>query len=255
MIDVHSHLLPGIDDGSRSVPQSVATIEQFARDGVTDVVLTPHLDASGVDSYGDDAVEERRETFDLLRPAVPHSPTLHLGFEIMLDRPLPSVAIGDRRFSLAGSRYYLVEFPYGVAPSAGLAVLKQMVQAGVTPIVAHPERYHSCDVAALVAWREAGAKMQLDGTAFTKNGDRARQAREYLEAGVGDLLAADNHGDQRSLATGAGFLRKRGFVEQAEILTVRNPLAVLEDREMEAVPALRFKSGWVKRIRRVLEQE
>lgn len=252
MIDLHSHLLPGIDDGSRSVEQSVAILRQFAEDGVTDLVLTPHLSATDMERHGEDAVEERQEVFEQLEPVVSNPPVLHLGFEIMLDRPMPAIATDDRRYSLAGSRYYLVEFPYGVAPMAAAKALRQMVHAGVIPIVAHPERYYQCDVQTVRVWKEDGARIQLDANAFTKTGKRAHQAREYLEAGLADILAADNHGDRRSLVGGRRFLEQRGYEVQADLLTVKNPAVVLNDEEMEDVPAVRFRGSWVHRIRKTL---
>jgi len=252
VIDLHSHLLPGIDDGSRSVEQSVTILRQFAEEGVTDLVLTPHLRATDLELHGEDAVEERQEVFEQLEPVASNPPVLHLGFEIMLDRPMPAIVIGDRRYSLAGSRYYLVEFPYGVAPTGAAKALRQMVSAGVIPIVAHPERYYQCDVQAVRVWKEDGARIQLDANAFTKTGKRAHQAIAYLEAGLADILAADNHGDRRSLAGGRRFLEQRGFEVQADLLTVKNPAAVLNDEEMEDAAAVRFRGSWVHRIRKTL---
>jgi protein-tyrosine phosphatase len=253
MIDIHSHLLPGIDDGSRSAEQSVATLALFAADGVTDVVLTPHLSATDIDQHGEDAIDERAEVFAHLGSSVPNPPKLHLGFEIMLDRPMPALATGDRRYSLAGSRYCLVEFPYGVEPAAATKALAQMARAGVIPIVAHPERYYQCDVPALQAWKKEGARIQLDANEFTKSGRRAGQAREYLQAGLVDVLAADNHGDRRTLMGGRRFLEQRGFEAQADLLTVTNPAAVLHDTEMKEVPSVPRRGSWVNRIRRVLD--
>ena len=94
--------------------QSVAVLRDFAAAGITDVVLTPHVAASEMTNGGDEAVDRREAAFQRLMSEAPESPRLALGFEIMLDRPLPVLAGGDRRFSLAGSRYYLVEFPNSV---------------------------------------------------------------------------------------------------------------------------------------------
>lgn len=238
MIDLHSHLLPNIDDGSRSVEQSANVLTGFAEHGVSDVVLTPHIQSSVIDEHGEDIVEERRELFDILLDGVAERPSLHLGFEIMLDCPLPPIAIGDRRYALASSRYYLVEFPYGIAPSAATTALEQLCAAGVTPIVAHPERYPQCDVSSVATWRAAGARIQVDATTLTKGSPRGKQARSYVRAGLADVLAGDNHGDKRALRTGRDYLRTAGYHEHAELLTVANPGAVLSDEPMELVPEL-----------------
>ena len=84
MIDIHSHLLPGVDDGSPSIEVSVPVLERFRDDGVTMVVCTPHLNASQVGSAPYAAHVEILRT---LRAAAPAVPELRLGWEIMLDAP------------------------------------------------------------------------------------------------------------------------------------------------------------------------
>jgi len=114
MIDIHSHLLPGVDDGSRSLAQSVGVLKLLADAGITDIVVTPHLRAGEIAARGEAAILVRDERLAELKAAAPPGIRLHAGFEIMLDRPLPPEALGDRRYALAGSRYYLVEFPLSV---------------------------------------------------------------------------------------------------------------------------------------------
>lgn len=252
MIDLHCHLLPNIDDGSDSLEQSVAVLRNFAGAGVTDVVLTPHLSASAMSAVGETAVARRDQAFEGLRRVAPGSPRLTLGFEILLDQPMPTLTLGDRRFSLAGSRYYLVEFPLTVVPRFAATVLHQMARAGATPIVAHPERYDSCSPAAVREWREAGARIQVDATTLTRNHTRGRRARALLAAGLADVLAADNHGDHRSLQTAAQFLEERDCREAVYRLTQENPAAVLEDGVMQDVPPADVKESWPERVTRFL---
>ncbi|MDB4898798.1 MAG: hypothetical protein JWN53_606, partial [Gemmatimonadetes bacterium] len=84
MIDIHSHLLPGVDDGSPSIEASVAVLERFGTEGVECVVLTPHLSASRASHAPHDA---HRAILETLRAAAPTVPELRLGWEIMLDEP------------------------------------------------------------------------------------------------------------------------------------------------------------------------
>ena len=84
MIDLHSHLLPGVDDGARTVEQAVATLHEMARHGVTDVCLTPHLTAT----QAEHGVPPRHDTaFEALHAAAPRSPPHHPGAELRRDRP------------------------------------------------------------------------------------------------------------------------------------------------------------------------
>jgi protein-tyrosine phosphatase len=252
MIDLHNHLLPNVDDGSRSVDQSVDALRNFADHGVTDVVLTPHLRAGDVERHGEDCIDLRQEMLDILRPAAPAVPRLHLGFEIMIDRALPDAALVDRRYGLAGSRYYLVEFPLTVVAEFATHALERMARAGVVPVVAHPERYTAGTVAAVTAWRAAGARIQVDATTLTRRSERGRKARDLVEAGLADVLAADNHGDARVLRTGAEFLRRCGAGDLAELLTVRNPGAALADGDMVDPTAVRLTPGLLGALRRLV---
>ena len=250
MIDVHSHLLPGVDDGSRSAEQSVEVLSLLAAQGVTDVVLTPHVRASEIAADGVGAVAWRTEAFDRLRAVHAGAPELHLGFEIMLDLPLPDVVVGDRRFSLAGSRYFLVEFPYSVVPDFAVAVLGQIAEAGAIPLVAHAERYEGCLPAAVGVWREVGAKVQVDATTLTKPTDRGHRARQLIAQGLADIIAGDNHGNSRSIKTGVEYLEKRGAARQARLLANRNPAAILDDGDMVDVPAVVLREGVLERWKR-----
>ncbi|MCZ6917569.1 MAG: hypothetical protein O7I93_12390 [Gemmatimonadetes bacterium] len=252
MIDIHSHLIPAFDDGSRSVEQSGTVLRMFEQHGVQHVVLTPHVLASELATSTEEMVRRRDAAFAPLERLAVVTPRLHLGFEIMLDQPMAADVIGDRRVSLAGSRYYLVEFPYTVAPQFAQAVLSDLVRARTVPIVAHPERYEACSPRAVAAWRDAGARIQLDATTLTRVTDRGHRARELLASGLADVIAADNHGNQRSVKTGVEYLEKRGAGAQAELLAVANPRAVLEDQPMTAVPPVSLKEGLVNRWKRFL---
>jgi protein-tyrosine phosphatase len=256
VIDLHSHLLPAIDDGSQSEGQSVRTLSLLVQDGVTDVVMTPHLLASDIDRRGEEIIERRNLLLESLRRVAPQGTTLHAGFEIMLDALLSAYAVGDRRFALNGSRYYLVEFPPSLGPAPASAALSALVQQGAVPLVAHPERYHLCTVRDFGHWRALGAYLQVDATTLTRPTGRGDMARKLVQGGLADVLAADNHGDRRSLATGLHYLVGRGAQDQAHLLTRENPKAVLEDREMARVPAVALKlgigervSGWLREVR------
>ena len=255
MIDLHSHLIPGIDDGARTTEQSLRVLARFAADGVTGVVCTPHLSASQV-SHGiaETLIEERDRKLGALRTVADDGPALHPGFEILLDEPLPATAMGDRRLSLAGSRYYLVEFPLAVVGGFGDQVLYRMAQAGIVPVVAHPERYADCSPRLVARWREVGARIQVDATTITRASERGHRARQLLAAGLADVLAADNHGDGRSLASAAAFVREKAedAHEAIDLLTRRNPSAVVEDRDLAEVPPVRIDEGMLGRARRFL---
>lgn len=251
MIDLHNHLLPGVDDGSRSVEQSLRVLDSFAAQGVTAVCLTPHLLASEAES-GPPA--RHGEAFALLKAAAPAVPALHLGAEIMLDRPLPAMVAERRQVTLNGTRFVLVEFTRMVTFQAASAALAHVVQLGLTPVLAHPERYACCTPEVVRRWRALGAVIQVDATTLAGRRSRAQRAQELVSAGLADLLAADNHGDARSLAVPRDFLQAHGGALQAQLLLEANPAAILADGALQEVPPLALKPTLMARLRNILSE-
>lgn len=236
MIDLHTHLIPGVDDGSHTVEQSVEVLQKFARQGVTAVCCTPHLKASEVD---DAPCEEMDALLGDLVDAAPPSPSLHRGFEIMLDVPHPQFA--DRCLGLAGSRYVLVEFGRLVPADASVEVLVRIAAQGLIPVLAHPERYAACTPELAGRWREAGAALQVDATTLLAESRRGGRARKLLEAGCASIVASDNHGDARSVAAAVEWLHSHGGAMQAQLLAVDNPNSILHDLPLAPVPPLRIR--------------
>ena len=244
MIDIHSHLLPGVDDGAATVEASVQVLHRFARDGVSTVVCTPHLRATAAAAV---PLERYDETFAALAASAPPVPALLRGWEIMLDAP--GQPLDAPMLRLANSLAILVEFPRGGLPLAAGRELERLRETGVVPVVAHPERYLGCTAATVREWRAAGAVIQTDAMMLLGSGPMTALARDMLEEGLIDCLASDNHGDGRTLATARRWLEELGAVEQAELLTATNPGRVLADDPVLPVPPVRLDRGMLARLR------
>ena len=244
VIDLHTHLLPGVDDGSPTQENSVRVLERLAAEGVRELACTPHLAAS----RAHEAPVERNAALLLeLQAAVGERVRLHRGFEIMLDRPgmelrLPGLSLGN-------SRAVLVEFPHGPLPEGHTEELLRLRSGGVVPVVAHPERYGGMTLDIVRAWRDAGAVIQGDALLLLSTGAKALLARTMLEEGVYDILASDNHGDRRSLATVLLWLQEMKGGEQGRTLTEVNPARLLADAALEPVAPLRPGKGVWERLR------
>ncbi len=253
MIDLHSHLLPGVDDGSRTVEQSVKVLGELAAQGLTDICLTPHLKASQA-GKGPPAAHDR--AFEALTPAAPALPRLHRGAEVMLDRPLATSSPEQlRRVTLGGTRYILVEFPRMVALDTVTNALSRILDLDLVPLLAHPERYSCCSPDAVNRWRSLGAVMQVDGPTLTTRQTRGQRARDLVTHGLADIIAGDNHGDDRSMAQGRQFLLAQDAHEQAELLTRLNPGAILADGPLQPVPPMVIRTSWFQRLRGLLDRD
>ncbi len=248
MIDIHSHLLPGVDDGSPSIEVSLPVLERFGRDGVEVLVCTPHLHASEAEALPHDALRERLAE---LAAAAPPRPELVLGWEIMLDTP--GVDLTPRHLHLGYSTAALVEFPRMNVPSSAGEELFRIRSSGVVPVLAHPERYWGCTPEKVMEWRHAGAVIQMDAAMLLGRGNTAKLARELLELGLVDCIASDNHGDARSLAAARDWLMELAAEEQAQLLTHTNPGKLLASEAVIPVPPLSaIEGGMVSRLRELI---
>jgi protein-tyrosine phosphatase len=247
MIDIHTHLLPGVDDGSPSPEISIPVLERFASDGVQIVVCTPHLDASRAAHA---PYERHQEILAGLRAHAVMSPELRLGWEIMLD--VPGADLRDARFGLGGSSAVLVEFPRMMVPPNASEELFRLRMSGIVPVLAHPERYWGCTTERVEEWRRVGAVIQMDVAGLFASGPQASLALAMLEQGLVDVLASDTHGDNRALRPAREWLLEVGAAEAADLLTRRNAAHLLADQPIEPVPSVERRRGMLGRLKELL---
>lgn len=234
VIDLHTHLAPGVDDGARTLEGAVAVLTRFEAEGVHTVACTPHARASAA-ARGNLDGQRVRDAFDRLRAEAPPGVDLRLGREVMLDEPGVDLA-AHPALLLDGGPTVLVEFPHGPAPVAAGRELARLPAAGLRPILVHPERHAGATVAAVAAWRQAGVAVQVDATTLAADTPRGAAARALVAAGEADLLASDNHGDVRSLAVARDWLEARGERALADLLTRDNPARLLRGEAPVAPP-------------------
>lgn len=247
MIDIHTHLLPGVDDGSPSLDVSLPVLQRFAAGGVQVVVCTPHLMAS-------EAVHAPYNQYLLilagLREVAPKGLELKLGWEIMLD--MPGADLHHPQLSLGGSKAVLVEFPRMTIPPHATEEIFRLRMSGIVPVLAHPERYAGCTVEQVGAWRRSGAVIQLDGAALLGRHHQSQLAQEILANGFADVIASDTHGDPRSLIPVRDWLIASGTVEQAELLTHENARRLLANEPLEPVPPLMVRRSMLAQLKEMV---
>ena len=141
MKDIHSHLLYGIDDGSRSLDESLFLLEEMSKRGVTELVLTPHyVENSDYDCNN----EKKEELFDEFKHEVQKKQIpikLYLGNEVFITPNILKLLKNKEIKTLHNSKYLLFEFPMGQIYNNTGEIINELVSNGITPILAHPERY------------------------------------------------------------------------------------------------------------------
>ncbi len=247
LVDLHTHVLPGVDDGARDLDEAVEALRALVAQGVTTVAATPHVRASRLEGAGrgKDRLAYLDAAAALVREAIEaHEIEIELarGVELKLDAPV--LELSDERLRLGGSRYVLVEFStFQIPPFAGHQ-LRAVVDAGYTPVLAHPERYlgtrESLD--RLGRWREQGTLFQVNGGALTGRYGQPPEAaaRALLARGWIDLLASDYHsrGVPDLLDVRDRLRLLDGGEDAAALLLEENPRRLLLDEEPRAVPSL-----------------
>lgn len=242
--DIHNHLLPAVDDGCRSLDETIRYLERFAAEGVVELAMTPHVarpahwDRGGLERR----MEELRTAFASVLTAVEGRtdlPRLHLGQELFapeeshLEELLshPGIGLGDTGFLLVEFGFSALERPE--------EVIRFARGAGREVVIAHPERYRYSSPEAAVdhaaRWVELGAFLQLNLGSLSGYYEAgipgsATVAWRLLEAGLAHLLGSDDHGDGRPQLDQKQVLRalgERGGRRQAERLLSENPLRLL----------------------------
>jgi len=258
MIDLHCHVLPGIDDGARSLEEAVAMCRAAAADGCTAMVATPHQ-RRGIWWNRDRAqLAELRRTvaaglaatgetrLEILAGAEIHvDPETLEEIEALADDLGP--ASGTGIVPLAGSRYLLLEFGAGESPDAAADLVHELAVAGWRPILAHPEHipWMAEDLAAVERLVVLGALCQV--TAMSITGDFGRRAQgdalRLIEAGLAHFVASDSH-DLRRRPPGLSRARRAIAARWDEELALRlceeNPRAVIQDRLLPGAESSRL---------------
>ena len=246
--DLHSHLVPGVDDGARTLDESLEAIERMVGAGIGRIITTPHLNGSL--THDSVKLRERLDQVDdawevVSRAVADRFPELRFdhGYEIMLDVPDPDLS--DSRLRLAGTAFVLVEWPRLQIPPRTEYVIQRICADGYRPILAHPERYQGMDHDLELAggWRRSGAYLQVNHGSFAgRYGKEAGEvARALLSRGWVDYLSSDFHARRHLgiyLSDARTFFEEHGGQEQLQLLTESNPGRVFSDQAPLPVPSL-----------------
>ena len=196
MIDLHSHILYGIDDGSKTLEESLEILKKAYTGGVTDIVLTPHFIK---DSKYNANNKLKQELLNNLKKELKKNKiniNLYLGNEVFIDEGLPSLLDKDIS-TINNSKYILIEFPMGGKYQMLEEVLEEIDDAGLVPIIAHPERYlaYYKDYDFFYKLKERGCYLQSNiGSLFGHYGRKTKKmVKELLKRNLIDFISSDIH--------------------------------------------------------------
>ena len=222
-IDIHSHILPEIDDGARDFEESLLMMNEVREAGGKGIVLTPHVAIDGSETKILDKIGHQYDLLNRLALERGIAVDLYLGAELMLHPELPQRIKGDKRLTVnRKGKYVLIEMPFFEIPFYAPSIFFNLLACGITPIWAHPERCPEVidDFNSVRAYTGNGVKLQINsGSLAGIYGRKIKRAAIMLfENGLGHILASDTHSPdemEKSLSRGYSSIVKIAGKEKA----------------------------------------
>ena len=236
LIDIHSHVLYGLDDGARTVEDSVAMVRMAAEYGTTDLVATPHANPNY--HFDPQVVQERLAE---VSEASGNVLRLHSGcdFHLSYDNIQDALA-NPRKYTINQQRYLMVEFSDMLIFNNTTEIFSRLQETGMIPVITHPERNGLLRqrVDQIAAWVKAGACVQVTAQSLLGEfGKRAAQfSRTLLDRQLVHFLASDAHDCEHRpprLDLAYAWVEERYGEERAQALCVINPRAVITGESLE----------------------
>lgn len=240
MIDIHSHVLFGVDDGSQSMEESLELLAIAAESGVHTLVTTPHCNIPGeYENYASDELAARFERLDHAREKAEIPIRLCRGMEVFATPELPELLQQNKIWTLNGTRYFLMEFSFSEDPDFCSWILRRCRELDYTPVIAHPERYYFVqdDPDLAFDWCVEGFPLQLNkGSILGRFGPETLYcAHQLLEHGLAACVASDAHSPrQRStyMSEINEYLLENYGADYCRLLLNENPARILSGREL-----------------------
>lgn len=234
-IDIHTHILPGVDDGSRSMEETLQMLRQASEQGIESIIATPHFAVGAKNAPVERLIEIRDQVQE---EAIKINPKLQimLGNELYYSDSVLESLKAKEALTLAGSRYVLVEFSTREAYNTIYKGLSNLIRAGYIPILAHVERYHCMEkneyqIADLI---ELGCYIQMNCDSLQGGffDSEAKHNRKLVNQGMVHFLGSDCHDSKNrvpQMQSAVEILQKRCDEGLLRNLCDKNPVSILEN--------------------------
>lgn len=228
MVDTHCHLLFGVDDGPKIIEESIRILEKAMRDGITDMIVTPHAFSPGYHVSKSEIEKQIKILTDVVN-LFDLQINLHTGQEIRLhDRVNENISNGTA-MTLAGSRYLLLELPFESVPTHTVTTIQSLLAKGIIPIIAHPERNHAIadkpEILELLIRQGALAQVTAGSLSGHFGKQTQKVALQLTQANLIHSYGSDVHGISHRpflFNEGLNYLEKKKLHDVVNILLENN---------------------------------
>lgn len=248
MIDVHTHILPNIDDGSRSINDTFKMLHEACDAGFTDICTTSHY----IEGQYEINKFDRKCIIEALQNKIDKEEInlkLHNGAEIYISNEMPNLVQDGIIPTLADSKYVLFEFPLRAKVVYGEDIIDRLIGMGYIPIIAHPERYGVVqeDPNIAISWIEQGALLQSNyASILGRYGNSARETfLKLIDVNAIHFLGSDTHSPNTIYAKMDDILKelkKKIGYDNLKKLSENNPMKILENIDIEPVIPKKIKN-------------
>lgn len=250
MIDMHAHLLFGVDDGPKTIEETMGIVEKAMKEGITDMIVTPHAFSPHFHVSCEEIESQLRLLTDVVREAR-YPVNLHTGQEVRLCENLVEKLQVNEVMTLAKSRYLLLELPTQSVPAYTVNVIQALLEKEIIPIIAHPERNRAIaeKPERLERLIRHGALAQITGGSlaghFGKNVQKL--SLQLIEANLIHAYGSDVHNlDTRPLLFKEGlyYLEKKKRSDRIDILLENNERILKDEPVIMLEPETPVSRKW-----------
>lgn len=235
MIDFHSHILPNIDDGSRSLNETIHILKEAKKAGFTKIISTSHY----IDGYYEADEEQRTKLINEIREKF-QGIELYLGNEIYITNQMTELISEKKASTINNSKYVLFELPMNTKAMDVKEVVFRLMEKGYVPIIAHPERYKYVkeDIEYVRELADMGVLFQSNyGSSIGMYGKKAQKTqKKLLQEGLIQFFGTDVHTVEHVYTKMPKILKKLRKIiseEELEQLSTVNPQKVLDNEDIE----------------------
>ena len=237
MIDIHTHILFDIDDGSKSIEESIKIIKKYEKKGICDIVLTPHYIENS--NYNADNFEKIKR-YRLLKEEIKKQNikvNIYLGNEVYLNSDMVNLIKNKEIMTINNSKYLLIELPFINENVDAINMIHDLKLSNIIPIIAHVERYQYISLSKIDEYRKSGAFIQINSSSiYNKYGNKAKKlAISFLKNNVVDFIATDTHHESKMIISSKKIMRKISKItnkKYAKEILIDNQLKVLKNEDI-----------------------